>query len=33
MSFLGYLILAKPPLKLGLMLRLTINQFYHSFEA
>ena len=33
MSFLGYLIQAKPPLNLELMLRLTRNHFYHSFEA
>ena len=33
MSFLGYLIQAKPPLNLGLMLRLTLNHFYHSFEG
>ena len=33
MSFLGYLIQAKPLLNLGLMLRLTRNHFYHSFEA
>ena len=33
MSFLGYLIQAKPPLNRGKMLRLTLNHFYHSFEA
>ena len=33
MSFLGYLIHAKPPLELEKVLRLTGNLFYHSFEA
>ena len=31
--FLGYLIQAKPPLNLEVMLRLTLNHFNHSFEA
>ena len=33
MSFLGYLIKAKPPLILRKLLRLILNHFYHSFEA
>ena len=33
MSFLGYLIEAKAPLMLGTVSRLTLNHFYHSFEA
>ena len=33
MSLSGYLIQAKPPLILGLMLRLTLNHFYHSFRS
>ena len=33
MSFLGYLIQAKPPLILENVLRLTFTHFYHSFEV
>ena len=33
MSSLGYLIQAKPPLNHGLMVRLTVNHFYHPFEV
>ena len=33
MSFLEYVVLARPPLDLEMMLRLALNHFYHSFEA
>ena len=33
MSFVGYLILAKPPLILVKLLRLALKHFYQSFEA
>ena len=33
MSFLGYLIQAKPPLIPAKVLRLKLKHFYHSFEA
>ena len=32
-SYLGYLIQAKPPLTLELMFRLTLDHSYHSFKA
>ena len=33
MSFLGYLIQAKPPLNLGKMVRLTLNRVYFLYTA
>ena len=33
LSFLGYVMHAKPPLSLGKVLKLALNPFYHPFEA